>query len=323
MKTHPASGAERSRSRRGNRALHLGFQIGIVGMFLTILIATRLMTVHPGGYILQQAKHEVQRQKLVQRLDKEGNTHAVLKIQDRKTEVNLGVVEGNVVNWDANRQGEVAFSVEDCETIHSYVITQGRRTAIRVPGAKVVRIKKINERGDVIGMFARSDAQWNQLVWRAFLLSRGRLIELETFGGAHCFVNDLSQDGYVVGKAETKEGYYHAFLWREGQPMQDLGILPRGQNSEALSLNEKGEIVGSADGGEGNRQAVLWRNGVIFNLNRQTFVRNGWDLQEGREINAEGEITVYGVKERLVDCFLLKARTATVSSVNGSSVHRQ
>ena len=52
---------------------------------------------------------------------------------------------------------------------------------------------------------------------------------------------------------------------------------------------------------------LSWREGVAFDLNRQTPVREGWELQEGWKINDKGEIDVFGFKEELVKAFLLKA----------------
>lgn len=316
MKPYFARSADRSHNRRGQQALHRGFHVGIVGIFLTILITTRLMTHQSEGYLLEQAKSAFQPQKIILRLSSDGKKHTVLKFSNRNSELDMGNVQGSVLNWTVNSRGDVAFSVQETDQICSYLIANGKQTAIRVPGASAVRVKKINGRGDVVGMIARHDRQKNQFVWRAFVLRQGRLIELDILGGSNCFANDINNEGLVVGKADTEEGYYHAFLWQEGQPMRDLGTLPRGQNSEAMSINDRGEIVGNGDLGENSRQALLWRDGTILHLNRQTFLRNGWDLQDGCEINEAGEITVLGVKESMLSYFLLKPRSSLLSGVS-------
>lgn len=308
MQQQDTHGTGRSLRRRSDRLRNISLPIGIVGMFLTISLATWLVTARPAGYVLQEAANEIPQQKLLQRRGKDGKVHSVLKCYNSSTEIDLGIVQGNIAKWSVNSRGEVAYSVNIADQICSYLSVNGKRTAIRVPGARAVHVTKINDAGDVIGMVIRPDRQWSRLVWRAFVFRWGRVIELDTLGGPNCFVNDINGEGLVVGKADIAPGVHHAFLWQAGRPLQDLGTLPRGRNSEAMSINAKREIVGSSDGAAETPYALLWRDGILFDLNRQTPVRNGWHFQESWKINDQGDITVYGFKGDLVRAFLLKAQ---------------
>jgi probable HAF family extracellular repeat protein len=307
MKENSTFGSGRSLNRHGSLAQNRSLQFGIVGMILPLLIATRLMTARSGDYIMEQVKSDAPLSKLVQSREEEGKNHTVPTYTISAIEREFGIAQSRIVHWLANKKGEVAFSVEEDDRLRSYMIVNGKRTEIRIPGARDVRVRKINERGDVIGMIARPDRQWNRSVWRAFVWRKGRLIELDTLGGPNGFANDINEEGVVVGKADTAQCYPHAFLWREGQPVQDLGTLPRGQNSEAMSINGRGEIVGCGDVDGETRHALLWRQGVLLDLNKLVGGRNGWDMEEGREINERGDILVYGAREHLVDLFLLRA----------------
>jgi probable HAF family extracellular repeat protein len=112
---------------------------------------------------------------------------------------------------------------------------------------------------------------------RAAIWDRGVLIELGTFGGPSSVPIGLSQQGQVVGSAETSEIYEDGshvsrpFLWSDGL-MQDLGTLG-GQIGGAASINSRGTIVGacqalSLDTRINRRplRACLWGEGTVQDL---------------------------------------------------------
>lgn len=300
-------------SRYSNHALNINLQVGVLAMILILLFAIRLVTSRQDAYFMQQADNPTQPYPLIQSHARGKSEPFVLKFYNSNTTIKIEDIQGKLINGCTNRRGDAAFSVEADNRVRSYLVVNGKCTAIRIPGARDVRVRKINERGDVIGIIARPDRQWSRSVWRAYVLSRGRLFELDTFGGPNCFVNDINEEGVAVGKADTAAGSHHAFQWQAGVPMQDLGTLPRGTNSEAIAINEKREIVGSGDVDGEVRHALLWRSGVTLDLNRKTLLRNGWELQEGCAINAQGEIMVFGVKDHLSGYFWLKAQSGLAS----------
>jgi probable HAF family extracellular repeat protein len=78
---------------------------------------------------------------------------------------------------------------------------------------------------------------------------------LGTFGGASSRAWQVSDDGEVVGFAQTASGVKHAFLWTSSSGMIDLSTWPNScaGDSEAYAINNKGVIAGRCEG-----KPVLW-----------------------------------------------------------------
>ncbi len=123
---------------------------------------------------------------------------------------------------------------------------------------------------------------------------RYRFVDVSTFGGPNVVLATepttqiLSNAGAAVGGADTStlnpnypninpyiggDAYIgHAFL-RQRDDLTDLGTLPGGFNSSAVSINEKGVVAGISEDGETDPFlgfpagiAVLWKDGNIVNL---------------------------------------------------------
>ena len=71
---------------------------------------------------------------------------------------------------------------------------------------------------------------------------------------------DINDDGWIIGRSNITSARRHAFLWRQGQQMKDLGAV--GPESWADGVTPVGAsellVVGQTTSGKVNR-AVLWR----------------------------------------------------------------
>jgi probable HAF family extracellular repeat protein len=139
--------------------------------------------------------------------------------------------------------------------------------------------------------------------------TRYKLIEIGTFGGPASYLGDpgvgpgvlhLNNRG-IIGHADTAFSdpnapdncdnpdcfLSHAFRWEDGV-LTDLGTLPGGDRSQAISINARGWIAGGSKTGEfdpltGGLQfhGVLWKDGEIIDLGTL-----GEGLDKGLESNA-------------------------------------
>jgi probable HAF family extracellular repeat protein len=100
---------------------------------------------------------------------------------------------------------------------------------------------------------------------------------------------DINDAGQVVGATCVPAGgalVLHAFLWRDGDGMKDLGTLG-GASSEAVAISATGQVVGLTDTADGNRPAFRWRpGGGMADLGHL-----GGGGTAANDINAQGRVT--------------------------------
>ena len=90
------------------------------------------------------------------------------------------------------------------------------------------------------------------------------MTDLGTLGGPGSEVAAISDQGQIIGTADTKardkrgNPMRHAFVWQNGK-MIDLGTLPGSTECDAIAINNGGTIVGTCYLKGGTRQhAVVW-----------------------------------------------------------------
>lgn len=149
-----------------------------------------------------------------------------------------------------------------------------------------------NNRGELVGNASFPDEQTSH----PFLWSKGKFIDLGTFGGTFGEAVWINEAGAVTGQASPPPGnaMVHAFLWRRGV-LSDLGTVDGDACSGGFSINSTNQIVGVSFACDGSvAHAFLWEKGQIVDLN--TLVSPGGDLQlaAGADINDSGEIVGVG-----------------------------
>jgi probable HAF family extracellular repeat protein len=105
----------------------------------------------------------------------------------------------------------------------------------------------------------------------------------------------------------------HAFRWSPGDDIDDLGVLPGGENSFALGINSDGVVVGGSEiTGRVFHAFIVRTNGSgkpmkIIDLNTELDSRSGagWVLTSATAINDAGQIVGYGTHRGVQAAFLL------------------
>ncbi|HZI99660.1 MAG TPA: hypothetical protein VFD22_03280 [Gemmatimonadaceae bacterium] len=118
----------------------------------------------------------------------------------------------------------------------------------------------INNNGIVVGQLWNSTRSGLKIVGARWIRSGSTwTVELLPTLGGETYPMDITDDGWVTGRSGVSGSKSHAFLWKAGSLMRDLGAIGSNSNAEAIALSSSGEklIVGSSSLANDDR-AVLW-----------------------------------------------------------------
>jgi probable HAF family extracellular repeat protein len=221
--------------------------------------------------------------------------------------LNLGALPEPVVTEGVavNDAGQVAGLREEGspQSYQSYSWENGLWTPIGVlPGLTDTIVADIDSAGRIVGrslIVGPGDPD------RAFIWNAGVLTELESLGydSRADGINDLGQ---VAGasSASGPTGYARrAVLWQDGV-IQDLGVLPGEDFSQAFDINDRGDVVGSSWHVTSPQflsahQATLWRaDGRVVDLGLTPAPPQGtcaanfpfWTANIARAVNDVGQV---------------------------------
>lgn len=98
--------------------------------------------------------------------------------------------------------------------IHGYIrIKPGNFRTIDFPGAGApcTAVRWINERGDMVGVYANSPSECDNFQTHGFLLRNGEYSEIDVPGSIITGVFGINDDGQMVGQYTDKNGKAHGF----------------------------------------------------------------------------------------------------------------
>lgn len=113
------------------------------------------------------------------------------------------------------------------------------------------------------------------------------LTNLGTLKPGSARVHDINSQGQIVGGSGLPHGSNtHAFLWAKKGGMKDLGFLPGGDYSVAMSINDAAQVVGTSNSTNG-MHGFLWTNADGLT---QLPSLQGMDNSSAYAINQSGQI---------------------------------
>lgn len=124
---------------------------------------------------------------------------------------------------------------------------------------------------------------------RAFLWSKGTMLDLGDFGAEPNVGKAINDRGQVTGFASLLSGIHdrHAFLYSKGRLTDiDDGVTPYEQFSDGEGINNHGHIVGSSNSLSG----FIYRGRRMESLNKLVDPALGWDIRYPQAINDAGQI---------------------------------
>jgi probable HAF family extracellular repeat protein len=194
--------------------------------------------------------------------------------------------------FGASYTSDVPNPLTGIPTLDAFLYEKGTMTDIPNGfGGTVVNPLGANNRGELIGNASFPD----EVTSHPFLWSKGKWIDLGTFGGPFGDANWINDAGAITGSAGTPDFAAHGFFWKKGV-LTDIGTVDGDDCSIGVNINSANQIVGLSFACNGDAShAFLWENGNIVDLN--SLISQGSDLQLefAGNINDRGEISGLGV----------------------------
>jgi uncharacterized membrane protein len=161
---------------------------------------------------------------------------------------------------DINNRGEIAgfYNDDDGLTTSGFLRTKtGRFIDINVPGAVTTGPLKVNDRRQVVGVYADAGGRAHGFLW-----DHGELETIDVAGATATVAIGINNRGQIVGSYVDAGGAYHGFLRDRRGAVTTLpgapGEEPAMGGTQPTSINERGQIVGLAYDAEGGSRGFLF-----------------------------------------------------------------
>lgn len=149
-----------------------------------------------------------------------------------------------------------------------------------------------------------------------------QITTLPMLAGAATYAQDINNNDIVVGNAfhsvNNTRSVAFKFDVNNDTALVELGFFRSDFNdSLANAINDSNQIVGRALASSpvlGVYNAFIYEENQLKNLNDLIPCNSGWVLTDARDINNEGKIVGYGVKDGEVRAFLLNPTGGTIEN---------
>jgi probable HAF family extracellular repeat protein len=150
-----------------------------------------------------------------------------------------------------NNRGQIVGGYLDAEgTLRSFLLDDGVFTTIDVPGALSVGANKINDRGQIVGVYSTLTNRNHAFPAHGFLWDRGVVTLIDVPGAVHTSPTDIDNNGRIVGWYADAAGTPHGFQ-RDSTGRITTIDVPDAISNTIQGINERGQMIGEyldADG---------------------------------------------------------------------------
>jgi probable HAF family extracellular repeat protein/YD repeat-containing protein len=162
----------------------------------------------------------------------------------RYTSIQVPGATGESLAGGLNNRGQIVGQYRDARGEHGYLRdAQGKLTTIDIPGALATAPVKINDRGQIVGIYSTNATNTKDpdATIHGFVLHRGKVTTIDYPGAASTQAAGINNRGEVVGDYFDAAGTAHGFRWYNGRFTR---IDVPGTFTGVLDINDRGQIVG-------------------------------------------------------------------------------
>jgi len=162
---------------------------------------------------------------------------------------------------------------------------RGRYTTFRFPGARSTLAQKLNDHGQVTGLYSTTtDDPRDGADLAGFLRDpHGRYTRIAVPGARTTTAVGINNRGQVVGQYQDTGGRYHGYVWERGR--FTTIDAPGAVATSLFDINDRGQIVGARVEADGSFRGFVLERGRF-----QTFAAPGAAVTFPGDINNRGQI---------------------------------
>jgi uncharacterized membrane protein len=162
---------------------------------------------------------------------------------------------------------------------------RGRYTTFRFPGARSTLAQKLNDRGQLTGLYSTTtDDPRDGTDLTGFLRdARGRYTPIAVPGARTTTAVGINNRTQVVGQYQTPDGRYHGYVWERGR--FTTIDAPGAVATSPFDINDRGQIVGVRLEADGTFRGFVLERGRF-----RTFAAPGAAITFPADINNRGQI---------------------------------
>jgi probable HAF family extracellular repeat protein len=171
---------------------------------------------------------------------------------------------------------------------------RGRITTFRFPGAGSTAAQKVNDRGQVTGLYSNTtDDPRDGADLTGFLRdTRGRYTRIAVPGALTTTAVGVNNRGQVVGQYQTPDRRYHGYVWQRGR-FTTIDV-PGAAATSLVDINDRGQLLGAYADDQSMRPGTF--HGFVLDRGRlTTFDLPGGPVTFANDLNNRGQIVGFGV----------------------------
>jgi probable HAF family extracellular repeat protein len=200
-----------------------------------------------------------------------------------------------------NDHGQIVGKYPTADNVfHGFLRSKsGRYSRIDFPGAMGTYASKINNRGQIVGMYNLTNPRVGAPGTMGYLLERGRFTTINVPGSVYTQAFGINDKGVVVGEFLDSGGTFHGYRWERGR-FTTIDV-PGSIGTTLTDINNRGDVLGiySEDFTKGIHGFVRSSRGVDTSFDAPDAPYTlAWGINDRRQVVGSGflDLNLTGVQ---------------------------